>query len=246
LTAERRNFPCEKGGYESLSERLKDPSWKPDAGPAVFNANSGATAVGARIPLVAFNVVLNCCDLEPAREIARCIRQSSGGLPHVKAIGIPLESRQVVQVSMNLTDYRETSMCRGFDEIKARLSVWASEILESELIGLVPRDALGGRDPEYFKLKDFTSSRILEECLCDPDSHSRKPNNSADYILISCSLSTRPGRGVSKSNGLRGDTRSRRAAIWTSFAVSGSAGKSIFSPLTNPFISRRKLSVIPS
>jgi len=170
LTAERRELPAvRRGGYESLEERLKDPSWKPDAGPAVFNAKSGATAVGARIPLVAFNVVLNCCDLEPAREIARCIRQSSGGLPHVKAIGIPLESRQVVQVSMNLTDYRETSMCRVFDEIKVRAERLGVEILESELIGLVPRDALGRRDPEYFKLKDFTSSRILEECLCDPD-----------------------------------------------------------------------------
>jgi len=164
-----------RGGYESLEERQNEPSWKPDAGPACFNAKSGATAVGARIPLVAFNVVLNCGNLKLAEDIARCIRQSSGGLRHVKAIGVPLESRQVVQVSMNLTDYRETSMCRVFDEIKARAELLGIEILESELIGLVPQAALGGRPPEYFKLNDFSGERILENCLCDPESTSEKP-----------------------------------------------------------------------
>jgi len=166
LSADRGELPeIRRGGYESLEERLNNPKWKPDAGPAVFNAQSGATAVGARIPLVAFNVVLNCNDLKPAQDIARGIRQSSGGLRHVKAIGVPLESRKVVQVSMNLTDYRETSMCRVFDEIKERAERQGIEILESELIGLIPLAALGGQSPEYFKLKDFSAGRILENCL---------------------------------------------------------------------------------
>jgi glutamate formiminotransferase / 5-formyltetrahydrofolate cyclo-ligase len=176
LAPGRKELPeIRRGGYESLAERLQEPRWKPDAGPAIFNAKSGATAVGARIPLVAFNVVLNCSELQPAQEIARCIRQSSGGLRHVKAIGVPLKSRQVVQVSMNLTDYRETSMCRVFDEIKARAELLGIEILESELIGLVPEEALEGKPPEYFKLKDFTAECILDNCLCDPDSASGKP-----------------------------------------------------------------------
>lgn len=176
LREDRKELPdIRRGGYESLAERLNDPRWQPDAGPALFNAKSGATAVGARIPLVAFNVVLNCCDLKLAQEIARCIRQSSGGLPQVKAIGVPLESRQLVQVSMNLTDYRETSMCRVFDEIKARAEREGIDILESELIGLVPLAALGGRSPEAFKLSDFTGERILDHCLCDPDSPAENP-----------------------------------------------------------------------
>jgi len=182
LTTERRELPdVRRGGYESLEERQNEPSWKPDAGPAIFNAKSGATAVGARIPLVAFNVVLNCGDLKLAKDIARCIRQSSGGLRHVKAIGVPLESRQLVQVSMNLTDYRETSMCRVFDEIKNRAELQGVEILESELIGLVPLAALDGRSPEYFKLNDFTGERILENCVCDPDFPSK---NSPDNFLV--------------------------------------------------------------
>ncbi len=166
LSPDRKELPdIRRGGYERLEERLKDPKWKPDAGPALFNAQSGATAVGARIPLVAFNVVLNCSDLKPAEDIARSIRQSSGGLRHVKAIGVPLKSRGLVQVSMNLTDYRETSMRRVFDEIQARAGLLGIEILESELIGLIPQAALDGRSPEYFKLKDFSERRILENCL---------------------------------------------------------------------------------
>ncbi|OPY89179.1 MAG: hypothetical protein A4E72_01192 [Syntrophus sp. PtaU1.Bin208] len=166
LSPDRKELPdIRRGGYERLAERLKDPKWKPDAGPALFNARSGATAVGARIPLVAFNVVLNCSNLKAAEDIARCIRQSSGGLRHVKAIGVPLKSRGVVQVSMNLTDYRETSMRRVFDEIQARGELLGIEILESELIGLAPQAALNGCSPEYFKLKDFAERRILENCL---------------------------------------------------------------------------------
>ncbi|SEM73773.1 glutamate formiminotransferase [Syntrophus gentianae] len=166
LSPDRRELPdIRRGGYESLEERLKDPKWRPDAGPALFNAQSGATAVGARIPLVAFNVVLNCSDLKRAEDVARSIRQSSGGLRHVKAIGVHLKSRGLVQVSMNLTDYRETSMRRVFDEIQARAGLLGIEILESELIGLIPQAALDGRSPEYFKLKDFSDRRILENCL---------------------------------------------------------------------------------
>ncbi len=193
LREERRELPdIRRGGYESLSKRLNDPRWQPDAGPALFNAKSGATAVGARIPLVAFNVVLNCCDLKLARQIARCIRQSSGGLPHVKAIGLPLESRQLVQVSMNLTDYRETSMCRVFDEIKARAEREGIDILESELIGLVPLAALGGRSPEAFKLSDFTDERILDTCLCDPVPPQKKPT---DRPPEATRISKEQGRG---------------------------------------------------
>ena len=99
--ARRELSSVRKGEYEALKARFEDSLWKPDAGPARFNPQSGATAVGAREPLIAFNINLASDDLEVAKKIAISVRQSSGGLPHVKAIGVPLKSRDIVQVAMN-------------------------------------------------------------------------------------------------------------------------------------------------
>jgi len=151
-----------RGGYEALRERLREPMWRPDAGPNLFNPCAGATAVGARVPLIAFNINLKSDNLHLARDIARIIRHSSGGLPHVKAIGILLKSRNLVQVSMNLTDYRVTSLRTVFDRVREEADRRHADILESELIGLIPEAAMAGVTADDLKLKGFSERKILE------------------------------------------------------------------------------------
>jgi len=151
-----------KGGYEALQERLKDVKWRPDAGPGLLDARVGATAVGARIPLIAFNINLKSDNLPLAQDIARKIRQSGGGLPHVKAIGLWLESRRLAQVSMNLTDYRVTSPRTVFDRVREEAGRRNTDILESELIGLIPGAAMADVTADYLKLKEFSNQKILE------------------------------------------------------------------------------------
>jgi glutamate formiminotransferase len=166
LVAERRELPhIRKGGYEALEKRMKDPKWAPDAGPHTLNSRSGATAVGARDFLVAYNINLASSDLDTARKIAETIRFSSGGMRHVKAIGVPLKSRQIVQVSMNLTNFRETPVKAVFDRVKAEASRCGVQVLESELIGLIPEEALINVTPQYLMLRDFSEDRIIERHL---------------------------------------------------------------------------------
>ena len=154
-----------RGGYEGLKDRLNDPAWAPDAGPALFNPRSGAVAVGAREPLVAFNINLSSHNLQIAKNIARSIRESGGGLPHVKAMGVPLKSRNIVQVSTNLTNYRITSLLMVFDKVKDMADRHGVSILESELVGLIPEEALEGVSPGYLKLSGFSPDRIIETHL---------------------------------------------------------------------------------
>lgn len=166
LVEERRELPrIRRGGYEGLEKRMKEPQWVPDAGPAVLNARSGATAVGARDFLVAYNVNLASADLEAARKIAETIRFSSGGMKHVKAIGVPLKTRGIVQVSMNLTNFRETPVKEVFDRVKAEAERLGMQVLESELVGLIPEEALKGVTPQSLMLKDFSEDRIVERHL---------------------------------------------------------------------------------
>ncbi|MBA4395917.1 MAG: glutamate formimidoyltransferase [Syntrophus sp. (in: bacteria)] len=163
LTPARRELShIRKGGYEALRQRCNAPGWRPDAGPNLFNECAGATAVGARLPLIAFNINLKSDNLPLAQDIARRIRQSSGGLPQVKAIGLLLKSRRVVQVSMNLTDYRVTSLRTVFDRVREEAARRNTDILESELIGLIPGAALADVTADYLKLKEFSDQKILE------------------------------------------------------------------------------------
>jgi glutamate formiminotransferase len=163
LSVSRRQLPAiRRGGYEGLEMKLKNPDWIPDAGEPVFQSRWGATAVGARIPLIAFNVNLNSTDLYLAREIAFSIRESNGGFPSIKAIGLYLKSKNLVQVSMNLTDYRQTAIRTVFDFIERQAHARGVNILHSELIGLLPRDALSDVTPQYLKLIDFSEDRIIE------------------------------------------------------------------------------------
>jgi glutamate formiminotransferase len=151
-----------KGQYEGLEEKLVDPFYRPDAGPARFNPRGGATAVGARKPLVAFNVNLDSDDLVLAKDIAKSIRYSNGGLKHVMAMGVLLAGRKRVQVSMNLTDYEVTSPRRVFDVIRKMAAARGVSILESEIIGLIPQGALADATANYLKVRGFRPEMILE------------------------------------------------------------------------------------
>lgn len=160
---ERRTLAfLRKGGYERLKEKMTDPRWTPDAGPAAFNPKSGASAVGARDILIAFNINLGTGDLSVAREIAAAIRQSGGGLKHVQAMGVYLASRGIAQVSMNLTNYRETAIRKVYEAVRERAAARGVEILESELIGCVPREALAEGEAEAFNICGFCKERIIE------------------------------------------------------------------------------------
>jgi glutamate formiminotransferase len=166
LDPRRRELPdVRKGEYEALRTHFENPRWIPDAGPAFFNPRGGATAVGAREPLIAFNINLATHDLHVAKEIASAIRQSGGGLQHVKAIGVPLQSRNIVQVSINLINYKVTSLKKVFDTVKNKASQYSISILESELVGLIPEEALAGVSAEYLQLSKFRRECIIETHL---------------------------------------------------------------------------------
>ena len=165
LSRERKRLAeIRRGQYETLGDRMDDPAWRPDISPdqSGFNPRLGATAVGARKPLIAFNINLDSNDIGLAREIARSIRHSSGGLRHVQALGMLLGSRNIAQVSMNLTDYEVTSIRAVFDTVHKQAAQKGVDILESELIGLIPRAALEGIPLDQIKLLDFCEERIIE------------------------------------------------------------------------------------
>lgn len=153
------------GQYEGLATKLADPAWRPDCGPARFNARLGATAVGARDVLVAYNVWLASDDVGTARAIARAVRESSGGLPAVQAMGVPLERRRLAQVSMNLLDYRRTGLGRAYDAVSAEAARHGVAVKRGELVGLAPRAAFEGRAPASVGLPDISDADYLETHL---------------------------------------------------------------------------------
>ncbi|MBN1474156.1 MAG: glutamate formimidoyltransferase, partial [Syntrophaceae bacterium] len=160
------NLPdVRRGGYEALEDKMSRPEDAPDVGSRDFNPRSGATAVGARELLVAYNINLACDDLRLAQKIASQIREKSGGFQHLRAIGVILKSRGIAQVSMNLTNCRKTPFKVVYDEVEKLAAQRGVEILESELIGLAPKCAFAGTTPKYLKLKDFDKQRLLETHL---------------------------------------------------------------------------------
>lgn len=163
---ERRNLARVRlGGFEGLRDRIGQPGWHPDFGPPHLHPTAGATAVGARDFLVAFNVNLATDDLEIAQEIASSIRGARGGLPGVKALAVRLPSRGMVQVSMNLTDVRETSVARAFHWVRDGASRLGVTVSESEIVGLAPRIALEGASAEELLLTRELSGVTLEDRL---------------------------------------------------------------------------------
>ena len=162
-------------GFEWLREEVKtNPDRAPDLGEQKLHESAGAIAVGARPFLIAFNVNLRADDLAVARRIARAVRERDGGLPFVKALGFELESRGVVQVSMNLTDYQQTTIARAFEAVRQQANSQGVEILSTEIVGLVPRSALD-RTAAYFSLlENFREALVLENLLERPPDLSSK------------------------------------------------------------------------
>jgi glutamate formiminotransferase len=154
-----------RGEFEGLSQKMRSPDWIPDFGPTQPHVSAGASVVGARMPLIAYNINLNTNRLDVAKKIAAAIRHSSGGLRYVKAAGFMLGDRDVAQVSMNLTNYQKTPIFRVFEIVKREAERYGVSILESEIVGLVPSAALVSAAEFYLQLERFGPEQVLENKL---------------------------------------------------------------------------------
>jgi glutamate formiminotransferase len=155
-----------RGEFEGLAAKMADPLWKPDYGPAAPHASAGASVIGARMPLIAYNINLNTNRLDVAKKIAAAIRHSSGGFRHVKAAGFELKDRGIVQVSMNLTNYEKTPIFRVFETVKREAERYGVTILETEIVGLVPAAALNAAAEYYLQIAGFNpDAQVLENKL---------------------------------------------------------------------------------
>jgi glutamate formiminotransferase / 5-formyltetrahydrofolate cyclo-ligase len=154
-----------RGEFEGLAAKMAKSEWAPDYGPATPHQTGGASVIGARMPLIAYNINLATDRLDVAKKIATAIRMSSGGLRYVKAMGIPLEDRGIVQVSMNLTNYEKTPIFRVFDLVKREAARYGVNVLESEIVGLVPAAALTQAAEYFLQLDGFNPGQVLENKL---------------------------------------------------------------------------------
>ena len=166
-TPKRRNLAkVRKGEYEGIRDTIEtDPSRKPDYGPAKMNLKAGATAIGVRFPLVAFNVYLGTNNKTIADNIADAVRSLRGGYRYVKALGFEIKERNQVQISMNLVNYPKTPIFRVFETIKSEAARYGVPVTSSEIVGLVPNDALLAVSDFYLRLENFTKEQVLEEKL---------------------------------------------------------------------------------
>ncbi|WP_250227312.1 glutamate formimidoyltransferase [Anaeropeptidivorans aminofermentans] len=163
----RRNLAAvRKGQFEGMPEKLLQEEWAPDFGERKIHPTAGITAVGARMPLVAFNVNLNTSDINIANAIAKTIRSSSGGYKFCKAIGVMLEDRNIAQVSMNMVNYEGTPLYRAYEAIRFEAERWGVSIIGSEVIGLTPVKALVDCAEYYLKIENFDyKKQVLENHL---------------------------------------------------------------------------------
>ena len=154
-----------KGEFEGFFQKIKDPKWAPDFGEPTVHPKAGVTAVGAREFLVAFNVNLGTSDLRIAQEIAKAVRFSSGGLRYVKALGMELKERGIVQVSMNLTNFRKTPLPRVLELVRREAQRFGVPVIGTEIVGLIPEEALVQVAEYYLQLERFSGEQILERRL---------------------------------------------------------------------------------
>jgi glutamate formiminotransferase len=154
-----------RGEFEGLVAKMASAGWTPDFGPALPHPSAGAAVIGARMPLIAYNINLATDRLDVARKIAAAIRHSGGGFRYVKAAGFKLEDRGLVQVSMNLTNYEKTPIFRVFEVVKREAARHGVSILESEIVGLVPSAALSAAAEFYLQLEGFKPDQVLENKL---------------------------------------------------------------------------------
>lgn len=155
-----------RGQYEGLKEEIRsDPERKPDYGPSELHPTAGATVIGAREFLIAYNVYLSTSDKTIAQRIAKAIRESSGGLKHVRALGFYIEERDMAQVSMNLVNFRATPVHKVMEAIEEECTKLGVDIVSSEVVGLIPQEALMDSAIFYLKLKEFDKNQIIENRL---------------------------------------------------------------------------------
>jgi len=154
-----------RGEFEGLAARMATADWAPDFGSAAPHPSAGASVIGARMPLIAYNINLATDRLDVAKKIAAAIRHSSGGFRYVKAAGFKLEDRGIVQVSMNLTNFERTPIFRVFETVKREAERYGVSILESEIVGLVPAAALNAAAEFYLQIGGFKPDQILENKL---------------------------------------------------------------------------------
>lgn len=151
-----------KGEFEGMAEKIKLPEWQPDFGPADRHPTAGTVAIGARMPLVAYNINLSTDNLEIATKIARNIRHINGGLRYVKAMGVELKERNITQVSISMTDYTRTALYRAFELVRIEARRYGVTIIGSEIVGLVPMEALIDTASYYLGLENFSMQQVLE------------------------------------------------------------------------------------
>ncbi len=165
-TPSRRNLEdIRRGEFEGLAAKMQHPEWRPDFGPAQPHPSAGASVIGARMPLIAYNINLATNRLDVAKKIAAAVRQSSGGLRFVKAMGVDLADRGIVQVSMNLTNYEKTPVFRVFELVKREAARYGVSVLESEIVGLIPSAALTASAAWYLQADTFSDDQVLENKL---------------------------------------------------------------------------------
>ena len=156
-----------KGEFEGMAEKIKLPEWQPDFGPADRHPTAGTVAIGARMPLVAYNINLSTDYLEIATKIARNIRHINGGLRYVKAMGVELKERNITQVSINMTDYTRTALYRAFELVRIEARRYGVTIIGSEIVGLVPMEALIDTASYYLGLENFSMQQVLESRIME-------------------------------------------------------------------------------
>jgi len=154
-----------RGEFEGLAAKMATAGWAPDFGPTAPHPSAGASVIGARMALIAYNINLATDRLDVAKKIAAAIRHSSGGYKYVKAAGFKLEDRGIVQVSMNLTNYEKTPIFRVFETVKREAARYSVSILESEIVGLVPSAALNAAAEFYLQIEGFKPDQVLENKL---------------------------------------------------------------------------------
>jgi glutamate formiminotransferase len=169
-TEGRRNLAeVRKGQFEGFSEKMKDALWKPDFGPGQPHPSAGAVAMGARAFLIAYNINLGTRELAVADRIAKAIRHLSGGFRYVKAMGVELAERGIVQVSINMTNYKKTPLHRVFECVRSEADRHGVPIVGSEIVGLTPAEALYMAAEHYLRLERFSADQVLETKLLEEE-----------------------------------------------------------------------------
>jgi len=165
---ERKNLSyIRRGQYEGLIESIKEPGLEPDFGPIRVHPRAGATAVGARPPLIAYNINLDTGNVEIAKNIARVIRGSSGGFPSIKGLGILIGKTGRAQVTINVCDYQKVPLHRVFELVKLEAARYGVQVTDSEIVGLAPMDALIDAAEYYLQLAGLERSQVLENRLLE-------------------------------------------------------------------------------